>query len=195
MLDLEASGRLSNALDYRAAVRHGQRGAPLRLSSPDSDVDLRGCHLLPLRDVVGLRRRTRPSSASSIHAGIEVELVSHDARQVPAPAGEEQRLRPGADLLAAGRDGPGVPRPAAAARRRCITRHHYHHYRGFLATQRKLLEKEEPQAGQDAALRLPRAADRHPPAADRRGRSEPAAAQRAFELPFIDDLDRLPRTR
>ena len=27
---------------------------------------------------------------------------------------------------------------------RCITRHHYHHYRGFFATQRKLLEKQEP---------------------------------------------------
>ena len=28
--------------------------------------------------------------------------------------------------------------------RRCITRHHYHHYRGFIATQRKLLDKQEP---------------------------------------------------
>ena len=28
--------------------------------------------------------------------------------------------------------------------RRCITRHHYHHYRGFYATQQKLLAKEEP---------------------------------------------------
>src|SRR5205085_2609955 len=28
--------------------------------------------------------------------------------------------------------------------RRCITRHHYHHYRGFLATQRKLLDKQQP---------------------------------------------------
>ena len=27
---------------------------------------------------------------------------------------------------------------------RCITRHHYHHYRGFYATQRKLIAKEEP---------------------------------------------------
>src|SRR5205807_4318162 len=30
--------------------------------------------------------------------------------------------------------------------RRCLTRHHYHHYRGFLATQRKLLEKRQPQS-------------------------------------------------
>jgi predicted nucleotidyltransferase len=28
--------------------------------------------------------------------------------------------------------------------RRCITGHHYHHYRGFFATQRKLLEKQSP---------------------------------------------------
>ncbi|HEX5105076.1 MAG TPA: nucleotidyltransferase domain-containing protein [Pirellulaceae bacterium] len=27
---------------------------------------------------------------------------------------------------------------------RCVTRFHYFHYRGFFATQRKLLEKEEP---------------------------------------------------
>ena len=27
---------------------------------------------------------------------------------------------------------------------RCITRHHYHHYRGFYATQRKLIAKDEP---------------------------------------------------
>jgi predicted nucleotidyltransferase len=26
----------------------------------------------------------------------------------------------------------------------CITRHYYHHYRGFIATQRKLLAKQEP---------------------------------------------------
>lgn len=32
-------------------------------------------------------------------------------------------------------------RPLAA---RCITRNHYHHYRGFYATQRKLIDKEEP---------------------------------------------------
>jgi uncharacterized protein len=35
----------------------------------------------------------------------------------------------------------GELRPLA---RRCITRHHYHHYRGFFATQKKLIAKEEP---------------------------------------------------
>src|SRR5262249_4874691 len=28
--------------------------------------------------------------------------------------------------------------------RRCVTRHHYHHYRGFLATQRRLLDRQQP---------------------------------------------------
>lgn len=28
--------------------------------------------------------------------------------------------------------------------RRCITKHHYHHYRGFYASQRKMIAKEEP---------------------------------------------------
>src|SRR6187200_1294903 len=46
--------------------------------SPDSDVDLRGCHLLPLRDVVGLDVPNQTLTWALDHAGIEVDLVSHD---------------------------------------------------------------------------------------------------------------------
>src|SRR4051794_39997277 len=47
--------------------------------SPDSDVDLRGCHLLPLPARVGLS----PPADETVErrfgpAGTEVELVSHD---------------------------------------------------------------------------------------------------------------------
>ena len=47
--------------------------------SPDSDVDLRGAHLLPLRDVVGLSLPNETLEISGMHHGIEVDLVSHDA--------------------------------------------------------------------------------------------------------------------
>ena len=47
--------------------------------SPDSDVDLRGCHLLPLREVVGLRKPNETFERSGVYAGLEVDLVSHDA--------------------------------------------------------------------------------------------------------------------
>src|SRR4051812_28639120 len=46
--------------------------------SPDSDVDLRGCHLLPLRDVVGLALPNQTVERKFDLAGIEVEWVSHD---------------------------------------------------------------------------------------------------------------------
>ena len=46
--------------------------------SPDSDVDLRGAHRLPLEQVVGLAVGEETFERSGIHAGIEVDLVSHD---------------------------------------------------------------------------------------------------------------------
>jgi len=46
--------------------------------SPDSDVDLRGCHLLPLREVVGLKQPTETREVGGVYQGIEVDLVSHD---------------------------------------------------------------------------------------------------------------------
>lgn len=113
--------------------------------SPDSDIDLRGCHLLPLRDVVGLS----PPAGETVErkldlAGTEVELVSHDVgkylRLLVKNNGYvlEQIFSP---LVVTGEEFLTELRPLA---RRCITRYHYHHYRGFLATQRKMLEKQEP---------------------------------------------------
>ena len=112
--------------------------------SPDSDVDLRGCHLLPLRDVVGLRKQYETFERSGVHAGIEVDLVSHDAGKyfnlLVKNNGYvlEQIFSP---LVVTGQDFLDRLRPIAS---RCITRFHYFHYRGFFATQRRLLEKEEP---------------------------------------------------
>ena len=48
--------------------------------SPDSDFDLRGVHLLPLREVVGLHTGPETVEKSGIHDGLEIDLVTHDAK-------------------------------------------------------------------------------------------------------------------
>lgn len=112
--------------------------------SPDSDYDLRGVHLLPASEVVGLLPARETIEHSSVDAGLEIDLVTHDARKFFAlllrrngyvleqlcsplivqtsPAHEELKR------LAVG----------------CITRHHAHHYLGFAASQWRLFAKEQP---------------------------------------------------
>jgi uncharacterized protein len=112
--------------------------------SPDSDYDLRGCHVLPVREVVGLNLGRETIESSTTDGGIEVDLVTHDARkffglllkkngyvleQVYSPlvvhtAPEHEELK--------------------VITRGCVTRHHSHHYFGFAETQWRLFEKEVP---------------------------------------------------
>jgi predicted nucleotidyltransferase len=112
--------------------------------SPDSDIDLRGCHMLPLAEIVGLEKPAETWERSGVHQGTEVDLVSHDVgkylRLLVTNNGYilEQVFSP---LVVIGQGFLEELRPIA---QRCITRHHYHHYRGFYATQQKLLEKEHP---------------------------------------------------
>ena len=49
--------------------------------SPDSDYDLRGVHLLPLPEVVGLKTAEETVERSGIHDGLEIDLVTHDAKK------------------------------------------------------------------------------------------------------------------
>ena len=110
--------------------------------SPDSDVDLRGCHLLPLSSVVGLAMPSETIDRSSIESGTEVDIVSHDVgkylRLLVKNNGYvlEQIFSP---LVVTGAPFLEELKPIAG---RCITKFHYHHYRGFYATQRKMLENE-----------------------------------------------------
>jgi predicted nucleotidyltransferase len=112
--------------------------------SPDSDVDLRGCHLLPLRYIVGLDLPAETVERAFDLDDVEVEWVSHELgkylRLLVKNNGYilEQIFSP---LVVTGQAFLDHLRPLA---RRCITRHHYHHYRGFLATQRKLLDRQQP---------------------------------------------------
>jgi predicted nucleotidyltransferase len=112
--------------------------------SPDSDYDLRGCHVLPLREVVGLDTGRETVETSADEDGFELDLVTHDARkffglllkkngyvleQLHSPlvvhtTPEHEELKEIA--------------------RGCVTRFHAHHYFGFAETQWKLFDKERP---------------------------------------------------
>jgi predicted nucleotidyltransferase len=112
--------------------------------SPDSDYDLRGSHVLPVRDVVGLDPGRETVEVSEVREGLEIDLVTHDVKKffnlllkkngyvleqlysplVVRTSPEHEELKE----IALG----------------CITRHHSHHYFGFAETQWKLFEKERP---------------------------------------------------
>lgn len=112
--------------------------------SPDSDYDLRGIHVLPVQEVVGLYPALETIEFSDTCSGLLIDLVTHDIKKFfslllkkngyvleqlysplivhTTPAHEELKV------LARG----------------CITRHHSHHYMGFAKTQWRLFEKERP---------------------------------------------------
>src|SRR5947209_1542949 len=112
--------------------------------SPDSDYDLRGVHILPTREVVGLEPGRETIEVSTKRDALELDLVTHDARKffllLLKKNGYvlEQLYSP---LVA--HTTPAHAELRAIARG-CITRHHCHHYFGFADTQWKLFEKERP---------------------------------------------------
>ena len=111
-------------------------------NSPDSDVDLRGCHQLPLEAIVGLKSPVETIDRESIADGVEVDIVSHDIGKyfnlLVKNNGYvlEQIFSP---LVISGESFLAELRPIAS---RCITRFHYHHYRGFFNTKLKMLDNE-----------------------------------------------------
>ncbi len=111
--------------------------------SPDSDVDLRGCYLAPLEDLIGLHAPADTVERKLDNAGQEVELVSHEVGKYLRLLCRhncyilEQIFSP---LVVSGTEFLEQLRPLA---RSCITRGCYHHYRGFLIGRIQLIEKEE----------------------------------------------------
>lgn len=113
--------------------------------SPDSDYDIRGAHVLPLRDAVGLwPDRNDTIEVERIRDGLEVDLVTHDIRKFFGLMLRrngyvmEQVFSP---LIV--RTTPEHEELKAIAKQ-CLTRHHVHHYLGFVQTQWRLFEKERP---------------------------------------------------
>jgi predicted nucleotidyltransferase len=112
--------------------------------SPDSDYDLRGAHILPVREVVGIDPSQETIEVSKVCEGLELDLVSHDVKKFFALLLKkngyvlEQLYSP---LVVHTTPEHEELKEIAKG---CITRHHSHHYFGFAETQWKLFEKERP---------------------------------------------------
>ncbi|MGW0809712.1 nucleotidyltransferase domain-containing protein [Nonomuraea sp. NPDC002799] len=109
--------------------------------SADSDVDLRGAHVLPVEEVAGLRHGPETLEGSWTRDGVEMDLVTHDlakfGRLLLGRNGYvlEQLLSP---LVVASSP---VHEELVALAPECVTRHHAHHYLGFARTQWRLFER------------------------------------------------------
>lgn len=112
--------------------------------SPDSDIDLRGVHLLPLTEIIGLQKGRETIEVSNVQFGLDIDLVTHDIEKfftlllkrngyvleqvyspwvvASSPAHEELK----------------------AIATNCITKHHSYHYLGFAHNQFQLFKKSEP---------------------------------------------------
>src|SRR5574341_603321 len=112
--------------------------------SPDSDYDLRGAHILPVREVVGLNPGRETIEVSAVRDGLEVDLVTHDLKKFfglllkKNGYALEQLYSP---LIL--RTTP-VHEELKVIAKSLITRHHSHHYFGFAETQWRLFDKERP---------------------------------------------------
>jgi predicted nucleotidyltransferase len=110
--------------------------------SPNSDVDLRGVHILPPSEVLGLDTGPETITLSHVREALEVDLVTHDAKkfftlllrrngyvleQLCSPLLLHTTPQHQALLALV----PGL-----------VTRHHAHHYLGFAATEWRLLTRE-----------------------------------------------------
>jgi predicted nucleotidyltransferase len=111
--------------------------------SPDSDYDLRGVHILPAIEVVGLDKGNETIEVSTVFDSLDIDLVTHDIKKffllllkkngyvlehlysplILKTSPEHQELK--------------------SIAKDCITRHHSHHYFGFAATQWKLFAQEQ----------------------------------------------------
>ena len=112
--------------------------------SPDSDWDLRGCYVLPAREILGLGAPEETVSVQRKDDDFELDLVTHDAgkffRLLLKPNGYvlEQLYSP--LVVVGGLDHEELK----ALAKGCITRNHAHHYKGFAHNQWALFEKDDP---------------------------------------------------
>lgn len=112
--------------------------------SSDSDYDLRGVHLLPLREVVGLQTGSETVEKSGIRDGLDNDLVTHDAKKFFSLMLKkngyvlEQLLSP---LVVHATPEHEELKSLAAD---CVTKFHAYHYLGFAESQWKLFRKADP---------------------------------------------------
>jgi uncharacterized protein len=112
--------------------------------SQNSDFDLRGAHVLPLDEVLGLRMRHETIEKEHVRNGMEIDLVTHDVGKFFGMLLKrngyvlEQLLSPLVVFST-----PEFEQLKELAPD-CVTRYHAYHYIGFAQTQWKLYSKEMP---------------------------------------------------
>jgi len=112
--------------------------------SPDSDFDLRGVHILPVEEAVGLLPKRETISVEAMRGAVELDLVTHDISKFFGMLLKrngyvlEQLYSPLIVQTSAKHDELKQLVPG------CITRNHAHHYLGFADAQWKLFRKEDP---------------------------------------------------
>ena len=112
--------------------------------SPDSDWDLRGVHVLPPAELLGLKEGPDTLTIEEKRDGFELDLVTHDVKKFFGLLLRrngyvlEQVFSPLVVVT--------TPEHAElkAIARGCVTRYHNHHYLGFAQTQWDLFMKESP---------------------------------------------------
>lgn len=111
--------------------------------SPDSDYDLRGVHVLPLQEVVGMLPLRETIELGGIREGMELDLVTHDVLKFFSMLTKrngyvlEQLYSP---LVVQTNAWHEELKQMAQG---CITKRHSHHYLGFAETQWNLFAKED----------------------------------------------------
>jgi predicted nucleotidyltransferase len=112
--------------------------------SPDSDWDLRGVHVLPPSEIVGLKEGPETLSIGEKRDGFVLDLVTHDVKKFFGLLLRrngyvlEQLFSP---LVVVTTPEHAELKAIAGG---CVTRHHNHHYLGFAQTQWDLFAKETP---------------------------------------------------
>jgi predicted nucleotidyltransferase len=112
-------------------------------ASPDSDVDLRGVHVLPPRELLGLELGPATIEVSHVRDALEVDLVTHDIGKfcdlLLRRNGYvlEQLMSP--LIVSTGPEHVELKEMVP----HLVTRHHAHHYLGFAANQWRLFQKPQ----------------------------------------------------
>jgi len=141
-LDLEWLRKITSEHSYPLLFATVSGAHLYGFPSPDSDFDLRGAHVLPVQEVLGLDTGRETVEVSEVRNEREIDLVTHDTKKF--------------FLLLLKRNGyvleqlysPLVVHTTPEHEelkeiaRGCITRHHAHHYLGFAQNEWRLFEKE-----------------------------------------------------
>lgn len=149
--------------------------------SPDSDYDLRGAHILPVDEVVGMLPKRETVEVEGLRGGIEMDLVTHDILKFFTMLLKrngyvmEQLYSP---LIV---QTNALHEELREIARGCVTRHHSHHYLGFAEIPVETIYKRESATREAALVCLPSAADRNTPDAHGYHRGESGHAESGIQ--------------